>query len=273
MIGSCNTMASAAPVTDLDIADNESPATEDNTCGFLKLSPELRNMIYEYTFSTVIESRPVPHALTQVNKQLRAESQAMYYASIELLILPLRTLDQIFRTQRYIAEVDWSLFPVMPDLEFLSYNPWINSDIRVSLTREEVVPAQELPFYTSFWRDSNVRLSDKEKTEAALGNIYFHCLGVKPAGLTLDSPVPEYFEEVLESGETWIRRKWSYEALGPTQSSRVAGSDLVLWDMIFDKAISKEGYDWDSDDLLEVVVWFGDKYRYRWFCIQGLEWL
>jgi len=76
-------MASTAPCPLTTAATGTSP--------FLMLAPKLRNRIYHYTFGEVKKTGLVPHALTQTNKQIRSETRAMYYASIECIEITLRT--------------------------------------------------------------------------------------------------------------------------------------------------------------------------------------
>jgi hypothetical protein len=113
-------MTSIAPTSTAVTVDELSSATNDGSSGFLKISPELRNRIYGYAFETVSSSGPIPHALTQVNQQIRGESRKTYYASVDCLVLPVRTLEQIRRTQKFLDEVGLSLYPMLPDIEFLS---------------------------------------------------------------------------------------------------------------------------------------------------------
>jgi hypothetical protein len=121
--------------------DDQTPTSDEEQSRLLRLAPELRNRIYHYAFSEVNTTGLVPHALTQTNRQIRRECRAMYYASIHCLEINLRTFAQYHRTEKWLAEQDWSLFPVLPDITFLSYDKARDLDVKISCHRESIVPA------------------------------------------------------------------------------------------------------------------------------------
>jgi hypothetical protein len=253
-------MTSIAPTSTAVTADELSSATNDGSSGLLKISPELRNRIYGYAFETVSSSGPIPHALTQVNQQIRGESRKMYYASVDCLVLPVRTLEQIRRTQKFLDEVGLSLYHMLPDIEFLSTtgNPYLEK-IPISCRREEVLPAEELAFQLSLFSGDTTGMSDEGMFDAALESAYIHCLGFEANSLCLGSELPEDFERAIEEGDTWIMRVFDFGGAG-TEAYEEA--DNKLFDMVFDLAASTNDEDWNWVDLELFVSSLESEHRY-----------
>jgi hypothetical protein len=67
---------------------------------FLYLPPEVRNRIYEYTFTGLHDLSP--HHLTQVNRQIRVESLQMYHERAFVLQIPLQTPAQMLSFLKWI---------------------------------------------------------------------------------------------------------------------------------------------------------------------------
>jgi hypothetical protein len=235
-------MASTAQTSTPVTADDVSSATNDGSSGFLKISPELRNKIYGYAFETVSTSGPIPHASTQVNQQIRGESRNMYYASVDCLELPVRTLAQIRRTQKFLAEVDLSLYPVLPYIEFLSTAGTPDSEISIFYPRTETVLAEEMSDQlTSLENGAEMtQFTHEELHEDALKSTYVWSLGFNPQSTMCTRDVPEHFKTAVEQGDTWITRVFEYEAIGK-QVSKEEDSDL--WQLFWDTAIFLEGDD------------------------------
>jgi hypothetical protein len=249
-------MASTAPTSTPVTADDVSPATNDGSSGFLKISPEPRNKIYGYAFETVSISGPIPHALTQVNQQIRGESRSMYYPSVECLVLPVRTLDQIRRTQKFLSEVDMSLYPVLPDFGFLSAAGKPDSEISIFFSRTETVLAEELRGQLTGLR--NCDFTEEELPGEALMSTYDASLGFDPQETTIDYDPPEHFKRAVEQGDTWITRVFEYEATGKDASEIDWKLDRFFWET----AIDLEGEDWDLDLLGFIVWWLEEDHHY-----------
>jgi hypothetical protein len=248
-------MASIAPTSTAVTADELSSANNDGSSGFLKISPELRNKIYGYAFETVSSSGPVPHALTQVNQQIRGESRKMYYASVDCLVLPVRTLAQIRRTQRFLDEVDLSLYPMLPDIGFLSTTGKPDSEISIFCSRTEIALAEEL-------RDQLTGLGNCDFTEEelqfeALTSTYVASLGFDPHDDLIDYEPPEHFKRVLEQGGTWITRVFEFEATGKQISNEPYPK---LFNMLWDLATDLAGEDWGLCEI-QFIVWWLEEYR------------
>lgn len=96
---------------DLDHA----PGPRDASFPFMKLSPELRNRIYEYAFTSEEKSGLAPHALTRTNRQIRAESLGMYYSLVELIEVPLLSLKQEGHFEQWL-KTDLKRYSVLPHL-------------------------------------------------------------------------------------------------------------------------------------------------------------
>lgn len=249
-------MASSETTPIAAITSSQPPTAQDETSSLSKLSPELRNKIYEYTFTTARETGLVPHALTQANTQFRKESLSMYYASIELLTIPLRTLEQIRRTKKWLAEVDWSFIPVLPDLVLLSRSPTLHFDISITCVREEIAPIDELSSVLAVYAEfAEEGWSDPDTHENALKDTYVHCLGfgADSCASIRDGPVPDYFKQAVENGGTWVTRQWFHEVHGDRD---YVGAERNLFDMFVKNAVHKQGLDWDSSDLKRIVGWF-----------------
>jgi hypothetical protein len=250
-------MTSIAPTSTAVTADELSSATNDGSSGFLKISPELRNKIYGDAFETVSSSGPIPHVLTQVNQQIRGEPRKMYYASVDCLVLPIRTLAQIRRTQKFLDEVDLSLYPMLPDIEFLSTTSNPDSEISIFCSRTDIVLAEEL-------RDQFTGLGICEFTEEelqfeALTSTYVASFGFDPHEDLIDYEPPEHFKRAVEQGDTWITRVVEYGATGKKASEEI---DYKLDRFFWNTAIELEGEDWDLDHLGFILWWLEEEHRY-----------
>jgi hypothetical protein len=254
-------MASNAPRSTAITADELSSATNNGSSGFLKISPELRNKIYGYAFETVSSSGPIPHALTQVNQQIRGESRKMYYASVDCLELPVRTLAQIRRTQKFLDEVDLSLYPVLPYIEFLSTAGTPDSEISIFCPRTETVLAEEMgDQLTSLENCAEMaQFTHEELHEEALKSTYVWSLGFKPEEIMYMKDVPEHFKTAVEQGDTWITRVFEYEAVGKQASKE---EDSELRNLFLYTAVFLEGEDWDRNDIGYIVWWLEENHRY-----------
>lgn len=245
-----NAMASTAVTPLAGVTYDQTHASNIDESPFLKLAPELRNRIYDFTFKAAGPSSPVPHALTRTNRQIRSECRAMYYASIECLEISVRTLAQIKHTQRWLAEEDWSMFPVLPDFTFLTYNISCDLDVTISCCREEVTPAHE--FSLKYARVDRRKWDKQRKLRAANMNTYTRCLGFNPREYRLGDEVPESFIEAIRDVDTWITRRLDYEE-----------DDSGAFYMFFRLAVAKQGSDWDEDDIISVVRELRARARYR----------
>lgn len=136
-------MASTAATSPAAVTDDHAPSCNDERSPFLKLAPEVRSRIYKYAFEAVEITTPVPHALTQINNQIRNDCRTMYYASIECIKIDLRTEAQYKSTKRWLAEEDWSMFPMLPGFTFSHCNHRLGGDTMVSFHTETIVPAEE----------------------------------------------------------------------------------------------------------------------------------
>ena len=235
-------MSSTAPSTCASTAAINSP--------FLKLAPELRNQIYKYIFGAVEKVTPLPHALTRTNKQVRSETRAMYYASLECIEITLRTFAQYDRTRKWLAEQDWSMFPVLPHITLLSYNVDRHRDVTISCRRGKITPAHEfsleLADYDGSW------MSEAERLHSATIDTYTKCLGLERERPHFSNSVPRTFTQVIHGGATWNIRRLEY----CTPNIPLLGKFARL-------AERKQGSEWTKDDLEAIVQWFHVPVRYR----------
>ncbi|KAM0707542.1 hypothetical protein Q7P35_004187 [Cladosporium inversicolor] len=201
-------MASTSPSTSASPAAITSP--------FLRLAHELRNRVYKYVFGAVGKATPLPHALTRTNKQIRSETRAMYYASIECIEITLRTFAQYDRTRKWLAEEDWSMFPALPHITILTYEVDRRLDITISCRREKVTPAHELPLqlaaHHSGWQNIWTRASESARLLRATINTYTKCLGLKRGTLDFSNRLLRTFTQVIRGGATWDIRRLEFSA-------------------------------------------------------------
>ena len=234
-------MASTTPTPLATTAATDTPP-------FLRLAPELRNRIYQYAFTAAERSTPIPHALTQTSKQIRDECQAMYYASIKCLRIRVSTLAQIERTKRWLAEEDWSWYPILPNLEFLFYFPSVRSTVKVALNRKETIPSEELPLELFM-----VSQRDTYGLRWATFMAYINCLGLDPRVVAIEWPhwpVDEKFTKALKEGATWSTRQLEY--MGPT-SFDLWQDDRGLYKMFMQIAARKQGLECTKNDLKSII--------------------
>jgi hypothetical protein len=182
----------------------------------------------------------------------------MCYASIEYLEIPLRTLAQIRQTQKWLAEEDWSMFPVLPGLVFFSYHPETVSDITYLCEREEIVPAHEFSLQLDNFGE-NWGLSDQDKRGIAVTDTYVKCLGVDPDDITYCGTIPNDFIRAIEEGDThkWAVRGWYSDSVDLTTEWR------DVWHMFFENAEEMQGDEWDHSTIDWIVFWLEENGHYR----------
>lgn len=243
-------------------ADGSSECICNHKITLLGLPAELRNAIYEYTFAVEIKSRPTPHPLTQVSSQIRKESLKLYYESVTYLRLSVRTLEQLARARKWLAEVDLTVYPTLPTFAF-SF-PWSDHpDSDVYWTRTKISLAQELPKYVSFASAIYEQCPNSGYIhDKALGALYLDCLGVDYRGRALRlediKPCPQHFTQLVEEGGTWITRRMHREGAGPGRLTMCFRNETAsLSNKLVDVArLKKEGRDWDKSDLGKILDLF-----------------
>ena len=209
---------------------------------FLRLAPELRNRIYKYTFAEAKKTGLVPHAWTQTKKQIRNETRAMYYASIECIEIPLHIFTQYDRAVKWLAEEDWSIVPVLPDITLLTYNARHHRDVTFSCRRGTIVPAHEFPLQLAELQ--GVHMSDQETLRAATIDTCTKCLGFDPEEFSLEEEAPETFTQVIRGVGPWQVRRLEYRT-----------ENIPLFTTFRTLAEAKQGWEWTRDDLRAVVGW------------------
>lgn len=231
----------------------------------LGIPAELRNAIYEYTFSTEFKSKPTPHPLTQVNKQIRRESLGMYYKSVTFLKLELQSLKKIRCVKKWLAEFDLAAYGALPAIEFCPV--WLANQPRTAMyvTREEVCPAKELPVYISLVSSLAFTLlgsqpPDRPIRDRAVDAMYHDLIGESELMYEDICPqAPEHFVQVVENGESWIRRRPHFEGLSASSWIMAEGEEADAFKgKVVETAVRNQGRDWDKRDLGEIVKWFED---------------
>jgi hypothetical protein len=261
-ISTSDTMTSVKVTSDVAPVDICSLALPNDVPGFLKISAELRNQIYENVFTAIYISSPVPHALTQVNGQIRSESRAMYYASAKGIRIWLRTPEQIKRAQVWLAEVDMSLYPSLPALELKCLGPrLLEGHSRPEITmRDSIVtinPENSLSqLLAQLRRNYYIRGEDDHaRIAVALELTWLNCLGLPDSEqLTLRNPVPaDFIQEAIEEHHSWLVRQWTCSESGRNTAPR------GFYDMVFGLAANNKGRPWRMSDLQSLVNWFGER--------------
>lgn len=167
----------------------------------------------------------------------------MYYASIERLEIPARTLAQMKRTRRWLADLDWSVFPVLPDLAFLSHNPTTRSDFTIFCDRRDIVPAHEFSLQLARAQESG--LSDQFKHKRATMVTYFKCLGFGTEEDYFEEHterIPDSFWTAVDEGAIWSLRRTNYEEVG-----------MGVYYTFFEVAVRRQGTVWTKCDLEYIV--------------------
>jgi hypothetical protein len=152
----------------------------------------------------------------------------MYYASVDCLELPVRTLAQIRRTQKFLAEVDLSLYPVLPYIEFLSTAGASDSEISIFCPRTENVLAEEMSDQlTSLGNGAEIaQFTHEELYEETLKSTYVWSLGFNPQSTMCTCNVPNTSKQLSSKA---------------THGSRVCSSTKPLANMSVKKKIRTSG--------------------------------
>jgi hypothetical protein len=228
---------------------------------FLDLEPELRNQIYEQTFFAEAQtsfSGLAPHSLTRVNQQVRRESLALYYPSVETLEIPLYNEKNRAHVREWLAKSSLQHYPVLPDIGFattanLSLQQFPKTvRLIIHFKRLIVNPAQEVE------RDLSSRVPTREEPDvnrAAYLTAHSRCLGLSSIARETDrynwfiGRRSQPFTDAINSRETWtIRHIDILAADHPPRFTRL----LCLWVSKF--ARRKEGsIDWGEAEVRELV--------------------
>jgi hypothetical protein len=253
-------MASSA-VTPLTFATlGQTAANDDEGSPFLRLALELRNRIYKYAFAATKQTGPVPHALTQTNKQIRSESRAMYYGSVQCLEIYVRNLSQVGCTRKWLAEEDWSLYPVLPNIVFRFYIQALRSNVTFFMTRQKLVPTEELSLRLSHLHPTLGGVNHQTKLEQATEGAYAACLGFDPTEISLEESVSDNFIKAIEENATWNVRRLEYHC---PNDKDLLHDDPVIFTMFLKLARLKQGSEWTKHDLSHIVQWVGRCSRFR----------
>jgi hypothetical protein len=152
---------------------------------FLDLPPELRNRIYEEAFTGFHGLSP--HHLTQVNRQIAAESTKMYHAETHTLQIALQTPKQMTRFLDWVSG-DGPDFSRHDRAYEFTY-----TDIDVGITTIRFTPVYHFPAMVFAWVKSYAPPGHSEQD--ALRWTWHLLLGVHTRGLLAN------FEELLVSEE------------------------------------------------------------------------
>lgn len=174
----------------------------------------------------------------------------MYYASIECIELTLRTVAQYNLTKKWLAEEDWSMFPVLPDITLLTYDEVENRDVTISCLRMQITPAHELPLQLA--QLQGWYMSERMRLRRATMDTYTKCLGFDPEEFALEEPAPDAFTQVIHDGDTWSVRRMEYDM-----------ENIPLLVKFRTLAERKQDSEWDKHDLRKVVGWFYCPIVYR----------
>jgi hypothetical protein len=225
----------------------QTTANDDEGSPFLRLAPKLRNRIYEY-------------ALTRINRQIRSESQAMYYASLQWLEIYVRSLLQTYCTRKWLSEEDWSLYPLLPNIVFRFYNLALRSNVTFFMTRQRLVPSEELSLRLSHPYPTLGGVNHQTKLEQATEGAYAACLEFDPTEISLEESVSDNFIKAIEESATWNVRRREYHC---TNDKDLLHDDPAIFTMFLKLARLKQGSEWTEHDLSHIVQWVGRCSRFR----------
>lgn len=166
---------------------------------FLDLPPELRNRVYEQAFTG--SHGLSPHHLTQVNRQIAAESKPMFYAETHTLQFPLQTPKQMNCFLDWIS--DGSLnSPCRGQVYEFTF-----TNIDVGITTLRFIPVHHYP--ARVYEMIRMCSPDLSYQDATLWT-WILLLGVNYRGLVHDfrevvmsQPPPMLFLEAIENGSMW----------------------------------------------------------------------
>ena len=166
---------------------------------FLDLPPELRNRIYEQAFTG--SHGLSPHHLTQVNRQIRAESAQMFHAETHTLQVPLQSPKQMTRFLNWIEDGTAALPRRGSAYEF-TY-----TDIDVGVTTVLFTPASYHP--ARIYELMRSYSPDWTRQDLILWT-WFIMLGLDYRGLAddfidvfLSQPPSALFIEAIDNGSVW----------------------------------------------------------------------
>jgi len=166
---------------------------------FLDLPPELRNRIYEQAFTG--SHGLSPHHLTQVNRQIRAESARMFHEQTHTLQIPLQTPKEMTRFLNWVESDAADLLPTKSAYEF-TY-----TDIDLGVTTVRFTQAVRYPKTVLQWiRNYSPETSDED----AISWAWYLLLGMDYRMFAADFgelfylfPPPSDFIDAIDNDSAW----------------------------------------------------------------------
>ncbi|KAM0707541.1 hypothetical protein Q7P35_004186 [Cladosporium inversicolor] len=223
------------------LADPQASTDRVNQPTLLGIPAEFRNIIYDKVFSSETKRGLAPHALTRVSQCIRRESLGMYYPSIKhkSLEILLHNPAQFAYAKRWLTEVDTSLYPVLPDIEFswTEYRAFDNRKFALHCSRHVIDLKEEFDKQTllcgltgsSIWNIPH----------EVMWQIYENCFGFGKIGVWYSS-VPSDFQTAVSEKKSWTVRHLSLLA-----ESCSDPNIPFFWEL----ANRKNGCDWEICDL------------------------
>lgn len=230
----------------------------------LGIPPEIRNIIYEYAFSTDATMNLAPHALTRTNRLLRQESFSLQWNYVETLVIPLHTRKQLLHFKEWAAaEIEQPKFtrvheqtrkpiPSYPSLQFDYTTAAEGKRARLSFARQELTPAEEFlrMLRTYGLTDASMnQIRSRHMAEVLL--LTAQCLGT---ALVQSERLPRDFDynTILKDTALWIVRKVQYKTCPPTRRTWRERPHIVRF--FRPHALEKRGAEWDATFIRDEVV-------------------
>lgn len=229
-----------------EISTSSASNDRANQPTFFGIPPETRNAIYDYVFSSDTTCSLTPHALTQVNKQIRHETLAMYHASILTLKIPLHDAIQVARAKRWLAEVDTTLYSVLPDIQF-SWTEQNHQDVNILCARQIIDLNKEFELQLAHCGEA---IRDSYKPKEAMTRTYKRYIGLIGTD-TSCCYAPSYFKNAVKEGKTWTGRRLSWEPRHCQSTDRDTRN--LIADLFQDFKERKYHQNWEIRDLEYII--------------------
>jgi len=166
---------------------------------FLDLPPEIRNRIYEQAFTG--SHGLSPHHLTQVSRQIAAESKRMFFAETHTLQVPLQTPKQM------TCFLDWISDGAPNSSRRGQVYEFTYTDIDIGITTLRFTPVHHYPARVhEMIRKCSPDLSHGDAilwTWYLLLGLDYRSLVHDFGELVLSQPPPILFLEAIDSGSVW----------------------------------------------------------------------
>lgn len=173
----------------------------------------------------------------------------MYYECVRFkpLEIPLHDPSQFTHAKQCLAEVETTIHPVFPDMEFswTEYRAFGSYKIAVQCARQTTTISEE--FGRQLDRCIKTDVNSARILSQAVQEAYYHCLGCSKLDIWIPRAPPDFWDAIYEEyaeDRTWVVRNlslrsdcWRYPCIS----------------MFTDLAICKNGDEWGTRDLRYII--------------------